>query len=112
MPKKIKVVDVASNYEINEDEKSTDNIAHADALAINEEDNNMPPSAGVINDIEEDLLEKKYIFAVKNHIFTFHLYDKKNSIEYKFLLDVLKLSEEITYIIKRKNFNDYCKAIL
>jgi hypothetical protein len=27
MPKKIKVVDVASNNEINEDEKPTDNIA-------------------------------------------------------------------------------------
>ena len=54
MPKKIKVVDVASNNEINEDEKPTDNIAHADALVINEEDNNIPPSAGVINDIEEE----------------------------------------------------------
>jgi len=54
MPKKTKVVDVASNNEIDEDEKPTDNIAHADALVINEEDNNIPPSAGVINDIEEE----------------------------------------------------------
>ena len=54
MPKKIKVVDVASNNEINEDEKPTDNIAPAPGEAINEEDNNIPPSAGVINDIEEE----------------------------------------------------------
>ena len=54
MPTKIKVVDVASNNEINEDHKSTDNIVFPSGEAINEEDNNIPPSAGVINDIEEE----------------------------------------------------------
>jgi hypothetical protein len=32
----------------------TDNIALPTGKAINEEDNNIPPSAGVINDIEEE----------------------------------------------------------
>ena len=54
MPKKIKVVDVASNNEINEDEKPTDNIALADAQAINEEVNDTPINDVVINDIEEE----------------------------------------------------------
>ena len=54
MPKKIKVVDVASNNEINEEENPTDNIAQADAVAINEEVNDIPISDGVINDIEEE----------------------------------------------------------
>ena len=53
MPKKIKVVDVASNNEINEDEKPTDNIAFPSGEASNEEDNNIL-SDGVINDIEEE----------------------------------------------------------
>ena len=54
MPKTIKVVDVASNDEINEDEKPTDNIALADAQAINEEVNDTPINDVVINDIEEE----------------------------------------------------------
>jgi len=54
MPKKVKVVDVASNNEVNEDEKPTDNIAQADAQAINEEVNDLPINDGVINDIEEE----------------------------------------------------------
>ena len=54
MPKKIKVVDVASNNEIAEDAKPTDIIAQADAAANNEEVNDIPISDGVINDIEEE----------------------------------------------------------
>ena len=53
MPKKIKVVDVASNKEINEDENPTDNIAPAPGEAINEEVNDIPINDIVINDIEE-----------------------------------------------------------
>ena len=54
MPKKIKVVDVASNNEINEDEKPTDNLTLPDGKVETEDGNITPPSAGVINDIEEE----------------------------------------------------------
>ena len=54
MPKKIKVVDVASNNEIHEDENPTDNIALPTGKAINEEVNDTPINDGVINDIEEE----------------------------------------------------------
>ena len=54
MPKKIKVVDVASNNEIVEEPKPTDNLTLPTGKATHEEDTNIPPNAGEITDIEEE----------------------------------------------------------